>query len=67
MNARPTSPGEGYTYASASPCRGCGRLIHWWITPRDRRGPYDADGTSHFATCPAADKFKRATPPRSKP
>ena len=62
----PTSPGEGYIYLRASRCKGCGATMYWWLTPRHKQSPHDPDGTSHFATCPAAAKFKRATPPRSK-
>ncbi len=40
-------------------CRGCQAPI-WWVTHRNgRKTPYDADGTNHFITCPAAKDFKK--------
>lgn len=63
---QPTPPHPDYIYLHARACRGCGALIHWWETPAGKHSPHDADGTSHFATCPVASRF-RATPPRSRP
>lgn len=53
--------------------RGCGALIVWLKTKAGRNMPVNYDGTvialdthyvhgrhtSHFATCPAAEKFRR--------
>lgn len=55
------SPGEGYTFLEVAPCNGatCRRPIAWWLTPKQKRSPHDPDGTSHFATCPDAARFRR--------
>jgi hypothetical protein len=45
---------------SVSRCRGCRQLIAWARTPAGRTAPLDRDGTSHFATCPDAAKFRRS-------
>jgi hypothetical protein len=58
-------PRQGYLFIEARPCRGCGVLIGWWTTPvgkggaGGKRSPHDPDGTSHFATCPEAARFRR--------
>jgi hypothetical protein len=49
----------GYTPVNPARCRGCGVVVMWTITPRDRRMPIDRDGTSHFATCPEASRFRK--------
>lgn len=40
-------------------CRGCGAPIYWIVTKNDKRMPVDRDGTSHFATCPGANEFRK--------
>lgn len=40
-------------------CKGCGAVIYWILTKNKKRMPVDPDGTSHFATCPAAGKFRK--------
>lgn len=40
-------------------CRGCGAAVAWIRTKAGRSMPVDADGTSHFATCPQAAQFRR--------
>lgn len=59
-----TPPGPGYVFASLSTCRSsaCGARIAWFRTPAGKTAPYDLDGVSHFATCVAAERFRR---PRS--
>lgn len=52
-------PKPGYVFDSLGACRGCGAPMAWWITLLGRRSPHDADGTSHFATCPVAGSFRR--------
>jgi hypothetical protein len=56
-----TSPGDGYVFGSLSSCRSseCGRSIAWFRTPAGKTAPYDATGISHFATCVAAERFRR--------
>lgn len=45
----------------AKPCRSCKALIHWIEHPRTKsRMPLNPDGTSHFATCPEAEKHRKA-------
>ena len=29
----------GYVFDNEAHCRGCGALIEWWITPRDKKMP----------------------------
>lgn len=40
-------------------CKGCGREIWWVRQAGGRMMPEDNDGTTHFATCPAAEKFRK--------
>ena len=40
-------------------CRGCRATIYWIVTAAGRRMPVDADGVSHFATCPDHAKFRK--------
>lgn len=56
----------GYIPTNTARCRapGCGVIVLWTLTPRERRMPVDRDGRSHFATCPGADRFRRR--PRSR-
>ena len=61
---QPTSPREGYVYIGARACTGCGALIHWWRTLNGKPSPHDQDGTTHFATCPKAARFRRPRKPR---
>lgn len=40
-------------------CRSCGAVIYWREHPTTHKNhPYNADGTSHFGTCPDADKWR---------
>ena len=39
-------------------CRLCKGVIYWATTKNDKRMPLDADGISHWATCPHADRFR---------
>lgn len=48
-------------------CRSCGTLILWVITAKGKRAPYNADGVSHFATCPSASKWRRPTTKAPRP
>jgi len=41
-------------------CRTCGATIQWIVTKRQKRMPVDVpERTSHFATCPDADKWRK--------
>ena len=44
-----------------SRCRApeCGKLIYWIKTPAGKNMPVDPDGQPHWATCPAAKRFKK--------
>jgi hypothetical protein len=41
-----------------APCKGCSASIYW-VERGPSRLPLNEDGTSHFATCPKADTFRR--------
>lgn len=42
-------------------CLSCGSRIYWIETPRGKRMCVEADGTSHFARCADAAKFRGKT------
>lgn len=50
-----------------SRCKGCKALIYWIKTRADKNMPVDPDGTSHFATCPNANKFRNQYHPDKDP
>jgi hypothetical protein len=55
-------PGEGWRIELRDPparCRSCGAAIAWAMTPAGRRAPLDRDGTSHFASCPQAETWRK--------
>lgn len=54
-----TPPKPDYLYHGSRKCRGCSSIIHWWETPNGKMSPHDADGVSHFATCPRQAEFRR--------
>jgi hypothetical protein len=39
-------------------CRACPASIIWVITKLGKKAPMNRDGTSHFATCPKAGRFR---------
>lgn len=42
-----------------SPCKGCGVLVYWFRTEKNKRTPIEAKtGLSHWGTCPKAGDFK---------
>jgi hypothetical protein len=46
--------------ARPTACRSCGATILWVLSKRSgKRAPLNPDGTSHFATCPQADQWRR--------
>ena len=42
-----------------SACRSCSAPIVWCKTPAGKRAPVNPEGTSHFSTCPQADRWRR--------
>jgi hypothetical protein len=44
--------------ADVRPCRSCGARIVWVTTRAGKRAPLNRDGTSHFSTCPQAEKWR---------
>lgn len=42
-----------------SRCRSCDARIVWCVTPRGKRAPVNPDATSHFASCPDADRWRK--------
>jgi hypothetical protein len=50
---------EGYTFQRRGRCASCAALISWLKTPIGRTGPWNVDGTSHFASCPEANKWRK--------
>ena len=55
----PRVPRPGYTFRQASRCRGCGARMYWWETVAGKLSPHDLDGTTHFATCPVRERFRK--------
>jgi hypothetical protein len=55
----------GYRFDNHARCRGCHAEIEWWFTPKGGKMPFDlmqedsSAATSHFATCPDAEEFRR--------
>lgn len=47
-------------------CRGCAAEITFVPTKNGKLMPVDADGTSHFATCPQSARFKRPATPENE-
>lgn len=45
-------------------CRGCQAEIVWIMTKNGKSAPMNPDGTSHFGTCPAHDRFRKKKPVR---
>ncbi len=58
---------KGYQFTGTGECAGCGRGVEWWKTPIGRKAPFDrmmhddATAVIHFATCPKAQHFRRAS------
>lgn len=48
------------------PCRGCKQLIGWG-KKFGKAHPFNPDGSSHFDTCPAADRFRTNPKPVEEP
>jgi len=49
-----------YLGDSPSHCRSCGAKMLWVESVKNQRpAPINPDGTSHFATCPQADRWRK--------
>ena len=44
--------------SNAVVCRSCGAPVTWAMQKSGKLMPLDPDGTSHFATCPHAAKWR---------
>lgn len=53
------SDAPGPVAGDVKPCRSCHKPITWALTAKGKPAPYDADGRSHFATCPQANAWRR--------
>jgi hypothetical protein len=52
-------PRADYIFRQVARCRGCHGRMAWWETPAGKWSPHDLDGTSHFATCPVQQQFRK--------
>lgn len=41
------------------PCKACQTELYFLTTPKGKTLPVQPDGVVHFATCPAAESFRR--------
>ncbi len=65
---RPDLESMGYKYDGSSRCRGCGAMMDWYITPKEKKMPMsEIPGTEedtlrkiqpHWAVCPKRDQFR---------
>lgn len=39
-------------------CSGCGRNVYWLTSRNGKKIPYTKEGHSHWADCPAAERFR---------
>lgn len=52
---------QGATPARTAACRSCAAPVLWVITHKSGRpSPLNQDGTSHFSTCPQAERWRRS-------
>jgi hypothetical protein len=54
---------DGYTFQRRGRCASCDAPISWLRTPTGRMGPWNVDGTSHFASCPEANRWRKRKGP----
>lgn len=47
-------------------CRACSAEITFVLTKFGKHMPVNSDGVSHFATCPAAERFRKPAPPQDE-
>ena len=45
--------------ADVGVCRGCNARVYWVTTRNGKKAPFTAAGLSHFADCPAAERFRQ--------
>lgn len=50
---------RGRTMSDQEKCRSCGALVTWALQKSGKYMPIDPDGTSHFATCPQANQWRK--------
>ena len=50
---------EGYAFTNTGTCSACSAPLSWCTTKAGKRAPLNPDGTSHFADCPEAGRFRR--------
>jgi hypothetical protein len=50
---------DGYEPGNVGACKACGQSMLWTTTRAGNRAPLNPDGTSHFATCPYSDRFRK--------
>lgn len=43
----------------AGKCRSCHEIIYWITTSNGKKMPVNADGVSHFATCPHSGAWRK--------
>ena len=51
------------TGAKLSRCLGCNKHIYWIKTKKGASMPLNTDGTSHWGTCPEAERFRNKEDP----
>ena len=58
----------GYRFSDHGVCRGCKADIEWWHSPNRKPIPFDLmnkandfTATTHWATCPEKDQFRKRT------
>ena len=57
---KPLPVPESVFWKPPSYCRGCQAEIWWWKNPQTGSNvPVNADSTSHFATCPKREDFRK--------
>lgn len=55
-----TLPNGDVIVGDLGACRSCKAEIVWTITKNGKKSPLNLDGTSHFGTCPDADRFRKS-------
>ena len=58
MDPKPKKVFKVDTDLPPSKCKSCGAEVWWIRTFSGKNMPVDRDGTSHFATCPHADRWR---------